>query len=208
MSVKKLLMAGVTAAAFALFPASALASNVTISGSMEGSVHIANGDLVAAGYQFSLMGSHPEAHVLMADAQVTFAGTCSNGSGANTLTIPLRSGPVGGGAYDIAANDTATHPGTNEQDAVSYQGSTTASVCGGSGSLDASKGATFSAHLMSDVTANDIHVQFHYRDPNAKGKGNYDCSASNYAADVCGASWSGTLSLKPDLLPAAPPDRP
>ena len=205
MSVKKLLVACASAAALAVFPASALANTVSISGSMEGAIQIANGDSVAAGYQFSLMGAHPEAHVLMANASVTFTGTCSNGSPANTLSIPLRSGAAGGGPYDIAVNDTSTHPGTNEQDAVSYQGSVTASVCGGTGRLDASKGATFSADLKSDVTANDVHVQFHYRDPNAKGKGNYDCSASNYSADKCGASWSGTASLKPSPLPTCGP---
>ena len=201
MSVRKLLVGIASTAAVALFPASALANNVTISGSMEGAIHISNGDFVAAGYQFAFMGSHPEAHVLMANAQVTFAGTCSNGSSANTLTLPLRSGAVGGGPYDIAANDTSTHPGSNEQDADSFQGSVVANVCGGSGNLDASSGATFSATLKSDVTANDVHVQFHYRDPNAKGKGNFDCSAANYAASICGASWSGTASIKPDLLP-------
>ncbi len=189
-------------ATFAFAAAAQASSNVTISGSMEGSVKIANGDNVSAGYSFAVNGGHPAMQVVMKDAQITFSGTCSNGSAQNTLTVPLSEGP-----YSIAANDTSWHPANGqEDDPASFQGNVVASVCGGSGTLDASKGATFTGELQSDNTLNDVSVRFHYRDPNAKGKGNYDCSASTYAADVCGASWSGTAHIKPNQLQPPTPD--
>ena len=175
----------------AVVPAIAQANTVTISGSMEGSIQISNGDWVSGGYAFSVQGSHPAMTVYMENASITFSGNCSNG-GTGALTVPLKAGP-----YSIPANDNGTYPSNDEGSDASFQGSVQASVCGGSGTLDASKGATFSADLQSDNTANQVQVQFHYRDPNAKGKGNYDCTASNYAADVCGASWSGTATVTP-----------
>jgi hypothetical protein len=162
---------------------------------MEGAIKISNGDYVAAGYVFSVQGSHPAMNVWMENASVVFNGNCSNG-GTGTLTVPLSAGP-----YNIAANNNSVIPTGNEDSPLSYEGSVTASVCGGTGTLDASKGATFSGDLESDNTANAVQVQFHYRDPNAKGKGNYDCSANTYAASVCGASWSGTAKLTPSTPP-------
>jgi hypothetical protein len=172
-------------------PVIADANTVAISGSMEGSIKIANGDWVSGGYAFSVQGSHPAMTVYMENASITFSGPCSNG-GSGTLTVPLSAGP-----YSIPANDNSVYPSGDEQSDQSFQGAVQANVCGGTGTLDASRGATFSADLQSDDTVNTLNVQFHYRDPNAKGKGNYDCMASNYAADVCGASWSGTAHLTP-----------
>jgi hypothetical protein len=185
----------------------ALANVVSISGSMEGSIRISNGDFVAAGYRFTIPGSHPETHVLIANASVVFHGTCSNGSSQNTLTINLRPGPVGGGSYDVPANSSAVFPTNDEKSPAAFQGSVVANVCGGgNATLDASRGATFRGDVQADHL-NKIQIAFHYRDPAAKGKGNYDCSASTSAslgADKCGASWSGTIGLVPDQMTGGP----
>src|ERR1700683_59849 len=69
-----------------VLPAVAQANKVSIRGSMEGAIHIANGDKVAAGYSFSISGAHPGMTVKMVGAQVTFSGNCSNG-GTGSLTI-------------------------------------------------------------------------------------------------------------------------
>jgi len=195
------------AVAACVLPGAALANTILISGSMEGSIRISNGDFVAAGYRFTIPGNHPATHVLIANAQVVFHGTCSNGSSQNTLTIQLRPGPVGGGTYLVPANSSAVFPTNNQQSPESFQGSLVANVCGGGGAtLDASRGATFSGDLQADQT-NKIQIAFHYRDPNAKGKGNFDCSASTSASlgsSVCGASWSGTIALEPDRLQPPP----
>jgi hypothetical protein len=182
--------AGVLAGAL-MTPSVATASTFTITGSMEGNIQISNGDDVAAGYVFSVQGSHPDMSVEMANASVVFSGSCSNG-GTDTLTVPLKPGP-----FSVAAGDNSWIPTGDEASPASFEGSVVANVCGGSGRLDASKGATFSGDLQSNVTANQVAVRFHYRDPNAKGKGNFDCSASTQAASVCGASWSGTAKIQP-----------
>jgi hypothetical protein len=177
------------------FPGAALAHAVTISSSAEGSIKISNGDFVAAGYQFTIPGSHPDTHVLISSATVTITGPCSNG-GSDTLTIPLAAGP-----YDDPPNSSGWYPSgpLGEDDPASYQGSVQANVCGGSGTLDASAGAIFHADVQADQTGAALHIQFHYRDPNAKGKGNVNCqTATNPPAAVCGASWSGTESVIPD----------
>ena len=204
LSISGLVVVGIVLALSGL----ALANVVSISGSMEGSVRISNGDYVAAGYRFRIPGGHPETHVLIANASVVFQGRCSNGSSLNTLTIHLRPGPVGGGSYDVPANSNAVFPTNDENSPGAFQGSVVANVCGGGNAkLDVSRGATFSGDVQADQTANKIQIAFHYRDPAAKGKGNWDCSASTSAslgADKCGASWSGTIAIVPDGMTAQP----
>ena len=65
--------------AFFALTSAAAANTVTISGSMEGAIKIANGDFVAGGYQFTIPGAHPDTHVTIASATVTISGPCSNG---------------------------------------------------------------------------------------------------------------------------------
>src|SRR5206468_8669971 len=85
---------------------------------------------------------------------------------------------------------------------LSWQGSVkvgvdTPSICGGTGQLNASRGAVFSSTVSQDPpTGSLVAFRFKFRDPAAKGKPNTNCldtSDPNRArADVCGASWSGT----------------
>ena len=195
-----LLLGALLVCAFLVFTVAAQANTVTISGSMEGAIKISNGDFVAAGYQFTIPGGHPDTHVTIAQATVTITGPCSNG-GTDTVTIPLKAGP-----YDDPANSSEWFPEGKEEEPATFQGSVVASVCGGTGTLDASKGATFHADVQADQTANELHIRFHYRDPNAKGKGNFDCASSSsqgLAAAVCGASWSSTAGLVPDRITPA-----
>jgi len=125
---------------------------------------------------------------------VTISGPCSNG-GSDALTIPLLAD-----RYSDPPNSSAWYPSgpLGQDDPASYQGSVTARVCGGSGTLNALAGSVFSAEVEADQTAAPIHIRFHYRDPNAKGKGNVDCqTTSSPPASVCGASWSITQSVLP-----------
>jgi hypothetical protein len=178
-----------------VLPGAAQANVLSISGSMEGAIQISNGDYVAAG--INLSKTQASGMLELVKGTVTFHGKCSNGSSANTLVVDLKRGPY-----------TQSELVNNEKEPASFQGSVVASVCGGgSATLDASSGATLSADVQGTNTSESIQVQFHYRDPNAKGKGNYDCSAESSAslgAAVCGASWSGTVSLKPDAKPPPP----
>jgi hypothetical protein len=170
-------------------------SNLSIHGSMEGAITISNGDYVAAGINLTKIQAAGTIEIV--DGSVTFAGKCSNGSPANELVIDLKPGPYH--ERNLVNNEDAP---------ASFQGSSVADVCGGgSAKLNASSGATLSADVRGTNTSEVIQVQFHYRDPNAKGKGNYDCSASSSAslgAAVCGASWSGTVAMTPSQIPAPP----
>jgi hypothetical protein len=181
---------------------------MSISGSMEGSITISNGDFVAAGYSFTIPGSHPALMVLVANAVVTIHGTCSNGSPDNTITIPLRAGDTTGLPYSIPAGSSNWFPSNDEGAPESFQGSVVADICGGTGTLNASAGATFSADVQSNPAGAGINFRFHYRVPNAKGMGNVDCSVPvtpPLQASVCGASWSGTQSVTGDVIPPTTP---
>jgi hypothetical protein len=101
-------VAGCALAALATIGAPKVSANsLSISGSMEGNMSIANGDYVVAGYSFTIPGAHPDVTVVMANAVVTFTGTCSNGSQDNVLTIPLRPGYPSGAPYIVPAGSSA-----------------------------------------------------------------------------------------------------
>jgi hypothetical protein len=194
-AVRLLAAFAVAAACAGVFAGTALANQISISGSMEGSIKISPGDWVAAGYDITIPGGHPAETVQLANAQVVISGSCTNG-GSDSIVIPLSAGP-----YNIPANDSNWWPSGNENDPLVYQGAVQApaGLCGGTGQLNGSGGATITGDLQSTVTNTAVHIRFHYRDPNAKGKGNVNCSSGSYASDVCGASWSGTNSYLPDV---------
>jgi putative intracellular protease/amidase len=86
---------------------------------------------------------------------------------------------------------------TGDQNSIlSWQGSVIASVCGGVGQLNASKGAVFNATVSGVPTGGKVTFRFKFRDPAAKGKPNTNCldasDPNRNKADVCGASWSST----------------
>lgn len=194
-SALRLLAAFVFAASVAgVFAGTALASSIQLSGSMEGAIKVSPGDWIAAGYHFTLPGSHPADTVQLANAQVILTGPCTAG-GTGTVVIPLSAGP-----YDIPVNDNSWWPTSSESTSSSYQGAVQApaSLCGGTGQLDASSGAILTGDLQASDASTKVNLQFHYRDPNAKGQGNVDCSSGSYSSSVCGASWSGTGSYLPD----------
>src|SRR5882724_3542868 len=67
-------------------------------------------------------------------------------------------------------------------------------------------GAIFSATVSQNPpTGSLVDWRFKYRDPNAKGKGNVNCTDASdprrNQADVCGASWSETVRDPYALLP-------
>ena len=87
---------------------------------------------------------------------------------------------------------------------LSWQGSVrvgvnSPAICGGTGKLNASKGAVYTATVAQNPpTGSLVAFRFKFRDPAAKGKPNTNCldtSDPNRArADVCGASWSQTVT--------------
>jgi hypothetical protein len=183
---------------------------------MEGAIKISNGDYVNGGYSFQFKsGSHPETFYTV-NAFLTISGPCTNG-GTDTLTIPLgppgqpgKIQPPGPVTYDVAAGDTNWTPTGDANSVASWEGSvlvgtTTPTLCGpvsgvrvGTGQLNASKGAVFNATVSENPPGSLVAWRFKYRDPFAKGKPNTNCldttDPNRARADVCGASWSQTVT--------------
>jgi len=171
--------------------------------SMEGDLHISPGDWISGGYDFKFVsGGHP-ATAYTVVATVTVPVVCPDSSVQN-IVIPLGApGQLNGGGmtsftYNIPAGDTSKHATGDANSILSWDGAVQApaTLCGGSGGRN-QRGAIFNATVSQNPPAGLVDWQFKYRDPNAKGKGNVNCTdASNPKrndAATCGASWSPTL---------------
>ena len=154
------------------FEFSALSCNtISISGSMEGNLPIAANSTVQAGYDFTMPGNHPDAHVTFTNGSVTVQVICPDNS-VHPLTISLPTQTI-----DDPLNSGAWFLSGDQKSSLVYQGSTVSSLCG-SQSGYAPKGATFTAQVCSDDAVNKVNVRFHYSDNSAGG-------------------WSGTKSITP-----------
>jgi hypothetical protein len=121
--------------------------------------------------------------------------TCPKGGGAGgTITVDL-----GSKTFAIPAGNTDWLPTGDANSVLSWMGSAQApNVCNGF-PMDNARGAVYKATvLQSPPTGSLVDFRFKYRDPNAKGKGNVNCLDTSdprrAKADVCGASWSGTVT--------------
>jgi uncharacterized repeat protein (TIGR01451 family) len=166
--------------------------------SMEGAIRISNGDWVNGGYSFQFKSNSHIATDYTVTASVSITGPCSNG-GTDTVIVPL--GTV---TYPVPAGNTSWLPTGDANSVLSWQGSVrvgvnSPSICGGTGQLNASKGAVYTSTVSQNPpTGSLVAFRFKFRDPAAKGKPNTNCldtSDPNRAkADVCGASWSQTVT--------------
>jgi hypothetical protein len=171
--------------------------------SMEGAIKISAGDWVNGGYSFKFISAHT-ATTFIVDAFVTITGPCLSSTGVKLGTTDQVIVPLGTVSYPISASSKATDwlPTGDANDVASWEGSIVApaSLCGGNGNkLDASKGAVYTATVSQNPPSGSlVNFRFKYRDPAAKGKPNTNCldtSDPNRAkADVCGASWSQTVT--------------
>ena len=130
---------------------------VTISGSMEGNLAVAAGSKVQGGYEFTMPGSHHDAHVTFTNGSVTVYVTCPDNS-VHPLTISLPTQ-----TYDDPANSSAWLPPGSQ-----YQGLAVSNACGNQ-TGHAPKGATFSASVCSNDSVNKVNLKFHYSDQSAGG---------------------------------------
>ena len=127
-------------------------------------------------------------------ATVAIPVTCPFGGGAGgTITIDL-----GTRSYNVPAGNTDWRPTGDANSILSWMGSTVApSLCGGQ-DMDNKSGAVFTATVSQNPpTGSLVDFRFKYRDPAAKGKPNTDCTVpgpNRDRADVCGASWSPTVT--------------
>jgi hypothetical protein len=171
--------------------------------SMEGDLHISPGDWISGGYDFKFVsGSHP-ATAYTVVATVTVPVVCPDNSVENVVIQLGAPGQLNGGGtatytYNIPANDTTKHATGDANSILSWDGAVQApaTLCGGNVGRN-QKGAIFNVTVSQNPPAGLVDWQFKYRDPNAKGKGNVNCTdATNPKrndAATCGASWSATL---------------
>jgi len=171
--------------------------------SMEGDLHIAPGDFISGGYNFKFTDGSHAATMYTVKATVTVPVSCPNGSTENVV-IPLGApGKLDGGGvtsftYNIAAGDTKNHATNDQNSILAWEGAVQASanLCGGETGRNQT-GAVFNATVTQNPHVGLVDWQFHYRDPNAKGKGNVNCTNASDPrrndAATCGASWSQTV---------------
>jgi len=160
---------------------------------MEGNLFIHAGDFVNGGYSCTFVdGNHP-ATTYTVSAKVTVPVTCPQGGGAGGNII-IDLGTV---RYNVPAGNKNWLPTGDGNSILSWQGSTVApNLCGGN-VMNNQHGAIFTSIVSQNPPAGLVNWRFKYRDPDAKGKPNTDCTDASdpnrNRADVCGASWSQTV---------------
>ena len=170
---------------------------------MEGDLHIGPGDWISGGYNFKFTSGSHAATMYSVTATVTVPVSCPDGTTQNVV-IPLGiPGALDGGGvttftYNIAAGDTNNHATNNQNSILAWEGAVQApsNLCGGVTGRNQT-GAVFNATVTQNPHVGLVDWQFHYRDPNAKGKGNVNCTDASDPrrndAATCGASWSQTV---------------
>lgn len=170
--------------------------------SMEGDLHISPGDWISGGYNFKFAANSHAATQVTVTATVTVPVVCPDQSVQNVV-IPLGQPGVldGGGVtswtYNVPAGYSNNIPSNDQNSILVWDGAVQApaNLCGGQTGRNQT-GAVFNATVSQNPQVGLIDWQFHYRDPNAKGKGNVDCTNASDPrrndAATCGASWSGT----------------
>jgi len=124
---------------------------------MEGNLPIPAGSTVRAGYDFTMPGNHPDAHVTFMNGSVTVHVTCPDNS-VHPLTISLPTQ-----THDDPLNSNAWYPSGDQSKPSVYQGSLVSKVCG-TQTGHAPQGATFTAEVCSNDAVNKVHIRFHYSD--------------------------------------------
>lgn len=171
--------------------------------SMEGDLHISPNDWISGGYNFKFVDSSHAATMYTVMATVTVPVVCPDNTVENVV-IPLGApGQLDGGGvtsftYKIAAGDTSNHATNDQNSILAWEGAVQApaGLCGGQVGRNQT-GAVFNAKVTQNPHVGLVDWQFHYRDPNAKGKGNVNCTNASDPrrndAATCGASWSQTV---------------
>ncbi len=162
--------------------------------SMEGALSIRPGDWISGGYSFKFVSDHFDSTTFTVTASVQVPFTCPNGGGpGGTIFVSL-----GTKSYFVFGGNNNWLPTGDANSILSWDGAAQApDGCSGNVMVNRS-GAIFSATVSQNPpTGSLVNWRFKYRDPNAKGKGNVNCTDSTDPrrdkADVCGASWSETV---------------
>lgn len=128
---------------------------------MEGNLRIHPGDLLLAGFDFTMPGSHASATVFLSSGYVSLLVNCADGS-SRALAIPLHDQTIAD-----PAGSTSWYPSGDQSNSVTYQGDLTApDLCAG-GVMDDARGARFTTAFLSTDTVDKVNFRFHYSDHTA-----------------------------------------
>lgn len=169
--------------------------------SMQGDLRIpasATPASAAAGFDFTIPGSHPATTMAFSNTQVTLPYRCSQQgpvAGSVVVSMPDHS-------YAVAANNNNWIPTSDQSSSASYEGSAQIGpVCGAGNTVflnySGTFGATFSSMVSSTASPIKFSLRFHYVVPAGKGQPNTNCSVGTNPSSVCGAGWSATKSFDP-----------
>jgi hypothetical protein len=148
---------------------------------MEGDLKVNPGDMLSAGYDFTMPGTHAAASVLFTRAMVTFQAQCVSGSGGGTIVVAIPDS-----TSTDQANNSQWLPSGDQHSPLVYQGSIAVpNLCAG-GQLTLKSGGTFTAQLQSTDTTDKVNIRWHY------------------SANGSAGGWSGTASFIPGPVATSP----
>ena len=105
---------------------------------MEGDLKLSPGDLLMAGYDFTIPGSHPAIQVQFVNPMVTFQALCVEGGGGGTIVVPMPSDQ-----FTVPEKSSAWFPSGDQHSPLVYQASIPVpDLCAG-GKIRLDKGGTF-----------------------------------------------------------------
>ena len=148
---------------------------------MEGNLKVSPGDLLMAGYDFTIPGAHPTIQVAFVNPMVTFQAECVGGGGGGTIVVPIP-----GDIFTVPQNSSAWYPSGDQHSPRVFQGSVVVPALFGGGQITLRNGGTFTANLRASDTNRGVHVRWHY------------------SANGSSGSWSATTRFRPSpILPDA-----
>ena len=158
---------------------------------MEGDLKIHPGDVLRAGFEFTMPGGHPATTAVFTSGYVALQVTCPNSS-SPPLTIPLHDQTV------VDPEDsTAWYPSGDQSSPLVYQGTLIApDLCAGA-VMDDARGALFTTAFAATDTVDRFSFRFHYSDNSTSGgwSGTAQRTAAPVAKTVAQATLLPQLSL-------------
>jgi len=158
---------------------------------MQGDLKINPGDVLRAGFDFTMPGSHPATTAVFTSGYVALLVTCPNGS-SPPLTIPIHDQTV------VDPQDsTAWYPSGDQSSPLVYQGTLIApDLCAGA-VMDDARGALFTTAFAATDTVDRFSFRFHYADNSTSGgwSGTAQRTAASVAKTVAQATLLPRLSL-------------
>jgi hypothetical protein len=158
---------------------------------MDGDLKIKPGDVLRAGFDFTMPGGHPATTAVFTSGYVSLLVRCPNGS-SPPLTVPLNDQTV---VDPVDSN--AWYPSSDKASSLVYQGTLIApDLCAGN-VMDDARGALFTTAFSATDTVDKFSFRFHYSDNSTSGgwSGTTQRTAAPVAKTVARANLLPQLSL-------------